>query len=313
MLNSNQELVILRGLPASGKSTYAKKWVAENPDWRLRVNRDDIRKSAYDMYWGLSHHMEGTVSLAETAQVDAALNAGISVIIDATNLRARTVKDWYAVAAKHNVPVRVVDVDTPLEECIVNDMKRDKKVGEDVIRSFNDRFFQKGKFPPVPEEIEVVPLGRAWTPNPDLPEAIWVDVDGTLADRDHPDAPQPVRGPYDETRVLEDAPIQHIVDLVRILHAAGKKIVIMSGRTDSCQEDTEKWLKLHNIPYDAIHMRRTEEDKGRKDNLVKHDLFWNNVAHKYNIIYALDDRQQVVDFTRDVLKIPVLQVAPGLF
>lgn len=313
MLNSNQELVILRGLQGSGKTTFAHEWVAQDPDWRFRVNRDDIRKSAYNMYWGLSHHMEGTISLAEVAQAEAALNAGLSVIIDATNLKARTVKEWYAVANKVGVKVRVHDLLTPLEECIVNDMKRDKKVGEDVIRNYNDRFFQKGKLPPVPENIEVEPLGQAYTPDTSLPKAIWVDVDGTLAERVHPDAPQPVRGPFEEDRVFEDAVIEHIADLVRTLHAAGYKIVIMSGRTDSCQEETERWLIEHAIPYDDIFMRRTVEDKGRKDNLVKHDLFWANVAPKYNLVFCLDDRQQVVDFTRDVLKIPVLQVQPGLF
>lgn len=311
--NTTQELLILRGLQGSGKTTYARKWVAENPDWRFRVNRDDIRKSGYDLLWGLSHHMEENVSLSEVAQSEAALNAGLSVVVDATNLKARVVKDWYAVANKIGVPVRVHDIDTPLEECIVNDMKREKKVGEDVIRNYNDRFFQKGKLPPVPENVEVEPLGRAYTPNPDLPKAIWVDIDGTLAERVHEGATQPVRGPFDEDRVFEDAPIAHIVELVQVLHAAGFKIVIMSGRTDSCQPETERWLKAHNIPYDDIFMRRAVEDKGRKDNLVKHDLFWANVAPKYDVHYCLDDRQQVVDFTRDVLKIPVLQVQPGLF
>lgn len=312
-INANQELVILRGLQGSGKTTYARQWVAQDPDWRFRVNRDDIRKSAYDMLWGLSRHMEESVSRAEVAQAEAALAAGLSVIIDATNLRARVVKDWYAVANKAGVPVRVHDIDTPLEECIVRDMNREKKVGEDVIRNFNDRFFQKGKLPPVPENNEVEPLGKAYTPNPDLPKAIWVDVDGTLAERVHDLAPQPVRGPFDEARVYEDAVIEHIADLVRILHAAGYKIIIMSGRTDSCQPETERWLQDNNIPYDEIFMRRTVEDKGRKDNLVKHDLFWANVAPKYDVHYCLDDRQQVVDFTRDVLKIPVLQVATGDF
>lgn len=313
MLNSTQELVILRGLQGSGKTTFAHAWVAEDPDWRFRVNRDDVRKSAYNMFWGLSHHMEGSVSLAEVAQAEAALNAGLSVIIDATNLRARTVKEWYAVANKIGVAVRVHDIDTPLEECIVNDMKREKKVGEDVIRNYGDRFLNKGKLPPVPPNIEVEPLGRAYTPNPSLPQAIWVDVDGTLAERVHEGATQPVRGPFDEARVYEDAVIEHIADLVRLLYKGGYKIIIMSGRTDSCQEETERWLIDHEIPYDDIFMRRTVEDKGRKDNLVKHDLFWANVAPKYNVVFALDDRQQVVDFTRDVLKIPVLQVAPGLF
>jgi len=316
MLNPNQELLILRGLQGSGKTTFAHQWVAEDPDWRFRVNRDDLRKQGYNMLWGLSNHMEGTISLMEEACAKAALAAGLSVVIDATNLKARTVKEWYAVAEKAGVPVRVHDIDTPLDICIERDKNREKKVGEDVIRRYNDRFFQKGKLPPVPENVKkegVSVQGRAYVPNPDLPKAIWVDVDGTLAERVHPGANQPVRGPFDEDRVMEDAPIPHIVELVRILHAAGFKIVIMSGRTDGCKALTEQWLIEHAIPYDDIFMRRTVEDKNRKDNIVKHDLFWANVAPKYNVVYALDDRQQVVDFTRDVLKIPVLQVAPGLF
>lgn len=313
MQNENQELLILRGLQGSGKTTFAREWVAEDPDWRFRVNRDDLRKQGYDKLWGLSHHMEENVTLAEYAIAEDALKAGLSVVIDATNLRARIVREWYALANKLGVPVRVHDIDTPLEECIVRDMKREKKVGEDVIRSFNDRYFQKGKLPPVPPNVEDEPLGRAWTPNPDLPDAIWVDVDGTLAERVHPDAPQPVRGPFDEDRVKEDAVREEIATLVRICHAAGLKIVIMSGRTDGCQTLTEEWLTENNIPFDDCFMRRKELDKGRKDNLVKHDLFWEFVAPKYNIIFALDDRQQVVDFTRDVLKIPVLQVQPGDF
>lgn len=311
--NKNQELLILRGLQGSGKSTFARKWVAEDPDWRFRVNRDDLRKQGYDMLWGLSHHMEENVTLAEYAIAEDSLKAGLSVVIDATNLRARVVREWYALANKLGVPVRVHDIDVPLEECIARDKVRDKKVGEDVITAYNDRYFNKGKFPPVPPNVQAEPLGKEWVPNPALPDAIWVDVDGTLAERVHDKAPQPVRGPFDEARVKEDAVIEHIAELVRILHASGKKIVIMSGRTDSCQTLTEEWLQENNIPYDDIFMRRTEEDKGRKDNLVKHDLFWENVAPKYNVIYALDDRQQVVDFTRDVLKIPVLQVQPGNF
>jgi predicted kinase len=311
--NPNQELLVLRGVPASGKTTFARQWVAEDPNWRFRVNRDDLRKQGYDMLWGLSHHMEENVSLAEYSTTEAALKAGLSVVIDATNLRAAVVKEWYALANKLGVDVRVHDVATPLEECLKRDAVREKAVGPEVIQSFNDRFFNKGKFPPVPVNVVAEPRGRAYEPNPSLPKAVWVDIDGTLAERVHDLAPQPVRGPFDEDRVYEDAVRDHIAELVRTLHAAGYKIVIMSGRTDSCKAETERWLKDHNIPYDDIFMRRTEEDKGRKDNLVKHDLFWANVAPKYDVHFALDDRQQVVDFTRDVLKIPVLQVQPGDF
>lgn len=37
------KLIITRDLPASGKTTWARSWVAEDPIHRTRVNRDDIR------------------------------------------------------------------------------------------------------------------------------------------------------------------------------------------------------------------------------------------------------------------------------
>ena len=36
-------MLILQGLPASGKSTYAKEWVNQDPKHRVRINRDTMR------------------------------------------------------------------------------------------------------------------------------------------------------------------------------------------------------------------------------------------------------------------------------
>ena len=36
-------LLLTRGLPASGKTTFARAWVAESPTDRARINRDDLR------------------------------------------------------------------------------------------------------------------------------------------------------------------------------------------------------------------------------------------------------------------------------
>lgn len=36
-------LIICRGLPASGKTTWAKEWVMKDPGNRVRINLDDIR------------------------------------------------------------------------------------------------------------------------------------------------------------------------------------------------------------------------------------------------------------------------------
>ena len=239
------------------------------------------------------------------------LNAGVSPIVDALHLKAAYVKRWYDLANKLGVPVTVIDVPTDVEECVRRDALRENAVGEEVIRDFARRFINKGKLPKLAPNVKLELSGRAYVRNRELPRAVWVDVDGTLAERVHELATQPVRGPFDEDRVYEDAVIEHIADLVRLLHKAGYKIVIMSGRTDACQPDTERWLIDNNIPYDDIFMRPFGDK--RQDSVVKEELFWTYVAPKYDVEFALDDRQQVVDHTRDVLKIPVLQVAPGLF
>ena len=38
-----KKLILTRGIPGSGKSTWAKAWVAENPERRVRLNWDDMR------------------------------------------------------------------------------------------------------------------------------------------------------------------------------------------------------------------------------------------------------------------------------
>ena len=38
-----KKVIVMRGLPGSGKSTYAKKLLAENPNAWKRINRDELR------------------------------------------------------------------------------------------------------------------------------------------------------------------------------------------------------------------------------------------------------------------------------
>lgn len=38
-----QTILFLKGLPASGKSTFAKKYCIDNPEFK-RLNKDDIRE-----------------------------------------------------------------------------------------------------------------------------------------------------------------------------------------------------------------------------------------------------------------------------
>lgn len=293
-------LVITRGLPASGKTTYARSWVSESPTNRVRVNRDDLRMMLFGRTAPLLRGHELTVTTAQRAQV-AALLAERSVIVDDTHLRLRHARAWADLAASLGCAFEVVDIATPLDECLRRDAGRERQVGEDAICGLAARY----PFPlptVTPTDRDDTPT-QPYTPDPALPSAWLVDVDGTLAEMGD-------RSPYDLTRVHEDTPHRHIVDLVRALAWHGHDIVIMSGRETSARQATETWLAANDVTYDALLMRTTGDT--RSDEVVKAELFDTHIRTHYRVAGVLDDRNRVVTMWRS-LGLTCLQVAEGDF
>ena len=147
-----------------------------------------------------------------------------------------------------------------------------------------------------------------YVPDRSKPAAWVVDVDGTLALADG-------RSPYEYDRVGEDLPNEPVVALVGALIRNGYHIVVMSGREDSCRDETEEWL-VRNLGgrgrplHSALHMRATGDN--REDSVVKIELFHEHVAPNWNVWGVLDDRDQVVAMWRS-LGLFCCQVAPGSF
>jgi hypothetical protein len=135
--------------------------------------------------------------------------------------------------------------------------------------------------------------------------AVLVDIDGTLALRTGD------RSPYDWDRVGEDEPNLPVIELVQIIHAAGQhRIILMSGRDESCRWQTEMWLAAQQLPFDELYMR-TEKDN-RKDSIVKEELYRRHVEGVSEVAFVIDDRKQVVEMWRS-LGLTVLQCAEGDF
>lgn len=127
-------LTITRGLPGSGKSTWAEVRVAEDPANRARVNRDSIREMLHAGVW-LGEATERQVRSVRDSAIVALLAAGVSVVCDDTNLDERTVDDLRTLADLMCVGFEVVDLrDVPVEVCVERDAARAKPVGEKVIR-----------------------------------------------------------------------------------------------------------------------------------------------------------------------------------
>ena len=300
---------IMRGLPASGKTTKSLYWVSLDPEWRVRVSRDDIRmaQKAEDVY---NIMRESNITLLHDAMIDTALKAGLSVVVDNLNLRSSYVRDLYKIANKYNATVEFHDVTTDVEECVTRDKNREFPVGEEVIRDFANRYIRKGQLPEPPvNEPEARESDKAYVPNPNLPKAVWLDADGTFFSMFTDGVPH--RGPFEWDKVHMDHPIEAVVDTVKALQKDGYKIIVMSGRDEVCFDDTRDAFIKHGVVPDAVFMR--PKGSMEKDWKIKRDLFWTHVAPNYDVRFALDDRQQVVDYTRNVLKIPVFQVAPGDF
>lgn len=301
-------LTITRGLPASGKTTYARAWVAQDPSSRVRVNRDDLRLSMFGAPF-LDYALEAVVSTAQRAQVEALLRAGRDVIVDDTNLRAKYARAWADLAAACGARFQWADFPIPLDVCLARDAARDRPVGEQVIRGMHDRYLAAGHgFAPVTTTDTAQDSGSLYIPDPILPPAWVVDVDGTLALRREGSWPC-ARSPFDWHRVGEDAPNRPVVELVTALadHAA---IVVMSGRDECCRPDTEAWLTLHVPGWTELHMRPAGDR--RRDAVVKRELFETRVAPRWHVVGVIDDRASVVKMWRS-MGLMCAQVAPGDF
>ena len=138
------KLIITRGLPASGKSTWAKQWVLEDPEHRVRINQDDIRLML-GKYWVLSR--EKLVQEIQFNAIIEALNREFDVVIDNTNLNNKVLDQFNRlIRTFEDYEIEYKDFfDTPLSVCIERDKNRDLQVTEKVIRSFYNNY--KDKYP----------------------------------------------------------------------------------------------------------------------------------------------------------------------
>src|ERR1700729_1274460 len=121
------ELIITRGLPASGKTTFARKWVDEDRERRARVNRDDLRQMLDEGVF-VKGVTEQRVMAARNATVEGLLRRGVSVVVDDTNLPNRTCRDLHDIAKRCKAEFKIEDMcEVPLSTCLARNIARQDK------------------------------------------------------------------------------------------------------------------------------------------------------------------------------------------
>ena len=282
-------IVAFRGLPASGKSSLRVQLVQSLTDSGVQyavVSRDDTRLGLGD----LSHRpaVEKKVTALCSSLSREALASSQVLISDNTNLSKPAQAELVALAREFDCPLIWVDLThVSVSECVKRDASRHVgRVGELVIR----RMWRS----------HLAPRDPGPAPAPGSPSAVIFDVDGTLAR-------MVGRSPYEWAKVLQDEPVDEIVELVRMEHAAGYSILVVSGRDGSCFDLTHEWLVEHlGVPF-TLYMRAPRDT--RPDDVVKGEIFHSHISSSFFIRRVYDDRRRVVDLWRYTLGLTCLQVA----
>lgn len=303
-----QHFYILRGLPGSGRDDAAKNMV-EDDSWLIRVSRHDIGMQLYGYYHPMDHDrfMTDNITLIQTSQIDTALKAGLSVVVDDINVDAESIKRLYILANRYNLTPEIIDFDLHFEKCIKADRYANPSYGEAYIRTLVKKFIDKGSLRPVPaNNPEEIKLGRRYEPDKSLPKAFWLDADGTFFGMGE-------RDPFDFHLVHLDYVHEHIKNIVQALRKDGYAILVMTGRDESCREGT--WKAFCDAGVEPTEMfMRPNGTSDIQDFMIKEEIFFGNDIHKkYFVEFAFDDRTSVVKHTRYSMGIPVLQVADGDF
>jgi predicted kinase len=300
-----QTITLTYGLPASGKSTWAKEQVENSNGKIVRVNMDDIRAMLGLPY---SKDAEALALDIQDQMIVTAIESGKDVIVDNTHLRSNMPKR-YKKLFDGDVLFKIQDfTDVNTVECIFRDTARKNKgkrfVGAQVIRDMAKLLDKPWRL--TEEFMNDKVLSPPLEYDPSLPWAVVFDTDGTTAHHN--------RSPYDYPQCYTDTVDENIKMLLKILYEQGAydtiTLIGMSGRPDTWREMTEQWYQDNDFWYDEFYMR--PEGDSRPDTVVKQEMYDKYIRGNYNVLIHLDDRNSVVRAIRK-LGVKVGQVAYGNF
>lgn len=142
--------------------------------------------------------------------------------------------------------------------------------------------------------------------DPKLPFAIICDLDGTLALFGD-------KSPYDRDYSKDDlnGPVAFLLrELPPYI-----TVIFVSGRKEQYREITQRWIytqSMVNKMFFTYKLFMRKDGDRREDTIVKREIYNREIRKKYNIIFALDDRNRIVAMWRKI-GITCFQVAEGDF
>ena len=284
------KILVLQGVPASGKSTFARSLVLKDKSYVI-VSRDAIREARGD-YWIPEH--EDYISDIEEFEIRSAIKHNLNPIIDATNLNPKTIAKWKNLAEELNANIEFKMFEIDFATALERDSKRERSVGKKVLERFFRNYF--------PDQLKVYYTDDRlketfYLYNDEKEDCIIADLDGTVCLHDG-------RNPYDLTRVSEDIPNYPLVQFLKEL-ICNKHIIFLSGReeTNQCRQDTINWLTENICSPDFGYkweLLMRDKNNFEPDEVIKERIFHKEIEPKYNVIAVFDDRDKVVKMWRSL-------------
>lgn len=137
------KIILCRGIQGSGKTTWAKQWVLEDPEHRVRFNNDDVR-NMLGKYWVPSR--EKLVDSIKKQILIITMLDNYDIVIDNMNLNPNEVSYFNTVVKSWNetqdnkYEMEFKDFFISLQECIDRDAKRPNPIGEEVIKKTYEKY-----------------------------------------------------------------------------------------------------------------------------------------------------------------------------
>lgn len=141
-MQAMSKIILCKGIQGSGKTTWAKQWVLEDPEHRVRFNNDDIR-NMLGKYWVPSR--EHLVSDIKKDFIVSAMEFGYDIVVDNMNFNPKEIEYYEnlvdsTLGYMNCYSLEYKDFFIPLEVCIERDSKRENPIGEEVIRKTYERY-----------------------------------------------------------------------------------------------------------------------------------------------------------------------------
>lgn len=132
------KLIILRGLPASGKTTWVNEQLKDKEG--LIVSRDTIRKMMGPLDEWTTFKEERVRQMRDFMIIEG-LKKKFDVYVDDTNITGEHVRHFEQIVEEAHVDAKLEtkEFNTSVVECIRRDSERGNSVGAEVIEKLNSK------------------------------------------------------------------------------------------------------------------------------------------------------------------------------